>query len=59
MNELIKTLEKEAADAAQYMEDALAYDNNVEASFWRGYLNATNNAAALIYGPTPLDGEAN
>lgn len=59
MNELIKALEKEAADASQYMKDALAYNDNLDARFWQGYAAAMNNAAALIYGPTPLDGEDN
>ena len=59
MNNLEKTLEREQTTASSYLEAARAKSDQLEAAYWLGYLEATTNAAALIYGPTPLDSEGN
>lgn len=55
MSELYEALEREQINCEIYADAARANGNLEEAAYWLGYLEATTNAAALIYGPTPLD----
>lgn len=59
MQKLIKALETEERNAEAYAEEARKWGLEKEAAYWEGYQDAITNASALIYGPTPLDGEAN
>lgn len=55
MDELIKALTDEETNAAAFLYQAEQERDAVAAAYWEGYQDAINNAAALIYGPTPLD----
>lgn len=48
-------------DEAKSREEQNGYqiEDTMERKYWEGYNDATINALAAIYGPTPLDGEAN
>ena len=58
MSELYEALEQEQSNAAAYLKAALEV-SEIEAAYWLGYLEGSTNAAALVYGPTPLEVEAN
>ena len=57
MDELIKALTDEQTHAAAAMKEAEERGEHYQGAYWEGYQDAINNAAALIYGPTPLEGE--
>ncbi len=48
-------------DEAKAREEKNGYqiEDTMERKYWEGYNDATINALAALYGPTPLDGEAN
>ena len=56
MSELYKALELEQNAASEYLEAARNKGDQLEAAYWLGYLEGSTNAAALVYGPTPLEG---
>lgn len=55
MKELIEALETEQRNAEEYSDRCKAKGYDLLANYWEGYKDAMTNAAALIYGPTPLD----
>lgn len=57
MDELIKALTAEQTHAAAAMKEAEEKGEHYQGAYWEGYQDAINNAAALIYGPTPLEQE--
>lgn len=57
MSELYEALELEQNAASEYLEAARNKGDQFEAAYWLGYLEGSTNAAALVYGPTPLEGE--
>lgn len=58
MKEIIETLEGERQFAeTQAQEERLS--DPYEFGYWVGYAEATANAQAIIYGPTPLEREEN
>ena len=59
LNTEMHTAERELDWLAIKAATAYSLENDKEKSYWRGYYDAMNNAAAACYGPTPLDGEAN
>lgn len=56
MSELYKALELEQKAASDYLDGARLKNDQLEAAYWLGYLEGSTNAAALVYGPTPLEG---
>lgn len=59
MSELYEALEQEQEAASDYLDAARDKNDQLEAAYWLGYLEGSTNAAALVYGPTPLEVEAN
>ena len=57
MSQLYKALELEQKAASEYLEAARNKGDQLEAAYWLGYLEGSTNATALVYGPTPLEGE--
>lgn len=55
MTELYEALEQEQVNADAYLDAARDKGDELEAAYWLGYLEGSTNAAALVYGPTPLD----
>lgn len=62
MTELYEALEREQQYAEKELDwlavkaqTSYSLENDKERSYWQGYYDAMTNAAALIYGPTPLD----
>lgn len=56
MSELYTALEREQEAASDYLAAARNKGDQLEASYWLGYLEGSTNASALVYGPTPLEG---
>lgn len=55
MSELYEALDQEQATASEYHRGNKIAGNTEAAAYWEGYADAMTNAAALVYGPTPLD----
>lgn len=55
MSELYEALEQEQQVATNYLYSARVKGDELDAAYWLGYLEGSTNAAALVYGPTPLE----
>ena len=55
----IKEAERELDWLAAVRAHGHSVSNESHISYWRGYFDAMNNAAAACYGPTPLNREEN
>lgn len=67
MTTYAERLEKELQDANEFFRQAEQREeeneysdegwlDGMERKYWEGYADALNNALALYYGPTPLEG---
>lgn len=53
----IKEAERELDWLAVVRKNGHSASTERDISYWQGYFDAMNNAAAACYGPTPLEGE--